>query len=106
MAGSTSTPAGIPVNGSLVDDGDTLGTPTATIGGLLVLQGLGPFSVGVPTAIDDTNGRTCGTIPVAADGSFSFVPAAGTHECMVTYTLTNISCSSAATELITVVPVP
>jgi hypothetical protein len=93
----TVTAAGV-VAGSLIDDGDVLGIPPATITNLNA-QGIAlPF--GVPTPIDDTNGRLCGTITVAADGGYGFTPnlLPQAHECTVTYTLSNAAGDSSATE--------
>ncbi len=86
------------IAGSLIDDGDFLGSPLATITNLNA-QGIAlPF--GVPTQIDDTNGRLCGTITVAADGGYGFVPnlLPLEHECSVAYTLSNAAGTSTATE--------
>ena len=85
--------------GSLIDDGDTLGTPAATITSVVAVQGPGSLSFGVPTAVDDVNGRPCGTITVASDGSYSFTPALpGPRECTIEYTLSNAGGGSTASE--------
>ena len=85
--------------GSLIDDGDTLGSPAATITSVVAVQGPGSLSFGVPTAVDDVNGRPCGTITVATDGSYSFTPALpGPRECTIEYTLSNAGGGSTASE--------
>jgi hypothetical protein len=86
------------IAGSLIDDGDFLGSPLATITNLNVQGNALPF--GVPTQIDDTNGRLCGTITVAADGGYEFTPnlLPQPHECSVAYTLSNAGGDSSATE--------
>lgn len=87
------------IAGSLIDDGDFLGTPTATITDVNAAQGPDALSFGVPTQIDDTVGRPCGTITVAADGSYTFTPTlAGPRDCTIDYTLTNTGGSSTASE--------
>jgi hypothetical protein len=98
----TVTAAGV-IAGSLIDDGDVLGSPTATITALNALQGPGAFSFGAPTAVGDVNGRPCGTITVAADGGYTFTPVLpGPRECWIQYTLTNAAGSSTASEIIQV----
>jgi hypothetical protein len=90
--------------GSLVDDGDDLGTPTATIINVNAVQGPGALSFGVPTEVGDVNGRPCGVITVATDGSYSFTPSLpGPRECAISYTLSNAGGTSTATETIQVV---
>jgi hypothetical protein len=90
--------------GSLVDDGDDLGTPTATIIDVTAVQGPGALTFGVPTEVGDVNGRPCGVITVASDGSYSFTPSLpGPRECVISYTLSNAGGTSTATETIQVV---
>jgi hypothetical protein len=86
--------------GSLIDDGDSLGSPQATITGVTAVQGPGALTFGVPTLIDDTDGRPCGTITVSADGGYQFTPnlLPAQHECSVSYTLSNAGGTSSATE--------
>jgi hypothetical protein len=101
----TVTAAGM-IAGSLIDDGDFLGTPTATITSVIAVQGPGALDFGVPTEIGDRNGRPCGTITVAADGSYTFAPELpGERICDVQYTLSNVAGSSTALEIF-VVPAP
>ena len=90
--------------GSLVDDGDDLGTPTATIINVNAVQGPGALTFGIPTEVGDVNGRLCGVITVATDGSYSFTPSLpGPRECVISYTLSNAGGTSTATETIQVV---
>ena len=92
--------------GSLIDDGDDLGTPPATIANLTAVQGPAVIPFGVPTEVGDINGRPCGTITVAADGGYTFAPAVpGLRQCEIQYTLTNAGGSSTASETF-VVPEP
>jgi hypothetical protein len=88
------------IAGSLIDDGDVLGSPPATITGVTAVQGPGALSFGVPTLIDDTDGRPCGTITVTGDGGYEFSPnlLPAQHECSVAYTLNNAGGSSSASE--------
>jgi LPXTG-motif cell wall-anchored protein len=87
------------VSGSLIDDGDSLGDPPASITGLNAVQGPGALSFGVPTEVGDVNGRPCGTITVAADGGYTFAPALpGPRECTIEYTLANAGGTSTASE--------
>ena len=87
------------IAGSLIDDGDFLGEPAATITGLIAVQGPGALSFGVPTEVGDINGRPCGTITVATDGSYEFTPTLpGPRECAIQYTLSNLAGTSMATE--------
>ena len=87
------------VVGSLVDDGDILGTPAATVTSVVAVQGPGSLSFGVPTEVGDVSGRPCGTITVAPDGSYTFTPALpGPRECTIEYTLSNAGGASTASE--------
>jgi hypothetical protein len=104
---SQTVPAPEEIAGSLLDDGDFLGSPEATITSVIAVQGPGALPFGVPTEIGDTDGRPCGTITVAANGGYTFAPALGPaeHTCSVEYTLTNPGGASTATETF-VVPGP
>jgi hypothetical protein len=94
----TVTAAGV-VAGSLLDDGDSLGSPAATITNLVAVQGPGALAFGVATEVGDVNGRPCGTITVAADGGYTFTPALpGPRECTIQYTLSNAGGTSTAGE--------
>ena len=93
------------IAGSLIDDGDTLGTPEATITSVVAVQGPGSLSFDVPTEVGDINGRPCGTITVAADGGYEFTPALpGPRECTIEYTLSNTGGASTASETFQVPP--
>ena len=84
------------IAGSLIDDGDTLGTPEATITGVVAVQGPGSLSFGVPTEVGDVNGRPCGIVTVASDGGYEFSPTLpGPY---VEYTLSNAGGASTASE--------
>jgi hypothetical protein len=87
------------IAGSLIDDGDFLGDPPASITGLHAVLGPGALSFSVPTEVGDVNGRPCGTITVAVDGAYTLQPALpGPRECTIEYTLTNAGGTSTASE--------
>ena len=87
------------IAGSLIDDGDTLGTPEATITSVVAVQGPGSLSFGVPTEVGDVNGRPCGIVTVASDGGNEFSPTLpGPRECTIEYTLSNVGGASTASE--------
>ena len=90
--------------GSLLEEGDDLGVPEASIVDLIAIQGPGAIPFGSETEIFDVNGRSCGVINVGVDGAYSFVPTLpAPRECTIEYTLSNTAGTSTATETIQVV---